>query len=131
MTHLSGIMAFQVWTTRISRKEVHNTTVRLHAEDNETYFDLPLKGTYKLKGVVSELLAGATEGRRINIQVFSDREASPVEADIQFHGVVLTATPEECLVTCGGLMVRFAPKNGTNTTALINDAALFIAITLL
>lgn len=124
-------MTIRVWATQICRKEVRDTTVRFHADDNKTYFDLPSKGTYKLKGVVSELMAEATEGRRISIRVMSEVEPSPVEADIAFQGNVLMTTSEECLVACGGLMVRFAITNGTNATALTDDTALRIAVTLL
>ena len=124
-------MDSQVWATRIGRKEVRDTIIRFHTEDNETFFDLPSQGTYKLKGVISELMAETAEGRRISVRVTPAKEPPPVDADIEFYGNVLMTTSEECLVSCGGLMVRFATRSGASATTLADDAALRIAITLL
>lgn len=124
-------MTIRVWTTRIGRKEVRDTIIRFHTEDNETFFDLPSKGTYKLKGVVSELMAETIEGRRISVRVMSETDPAPADADVEFHGNVLMTTWTDCLVSCGGLMVRFATTSGANVAALTDDAALHIAITLL
>ena len=124
-------MTIQVWATRIGRKEVRDTITRFHAEDNETFFDLPSQGTYKLKGVISELMAETAEGRRVSVRVMPEAEPSPTDADIEFHGNVLMTTSTDCLVSCGGLMVRFATTSGANATALTDDAALRIAVTLL